>query len=1088
MRKKLLWSLLASCLFFGTALAQNPTASGRVTDEKGDPIAGASIQVKGTRTGTTANSDGTFSVKAANGASLIVQALGYETKTVVAGANLTVKLAADVKALSEVVVTGSGVATSKRKLGIAVESISADKLPAAPSASIDQALIGKIPGAQISSISGNPGDPVNIVLRGINTVQGGTKPLIMLDGVEIRSTDLNSLDLSNVERVEVVQGAASASLYGAQGANGVIQIFSKKGKKGATQINVSSAYSVNEFINSGNMNKSKLHPYKVDATGNLITAGGSKLAYDEFGYLYPFSYAYGGSARYGILNVNNTNSTPYNGDIKWYDHFAQVFQQGNTLNNSINISGASDKSDYSISMANNHTVTAIMQNGYLDRTNLTANIGTELFKNFKIRSITQLVYSKNTIHPGLGGAGGGGFGRGGSLGSNGQVYSFLNTSPFFDLKRLNPDGYLPAYQYAGFLSVNGYNPFYQEYYSHSVDNKIDVIQNFEATYKINKFFDLSAKYGINYRNENSRWIFDNQSLNTNSNDYVGWAGWYNGNDNTGEIDNWQYTNTFKNFLASAFIRTDFQKDFGWKLPISTNTQFAFDHRSNKYSEYDTYGLGLPLNPPINMTSTGSQAVASDYVEPFVTYGYLVNQKIDWSNFAGITAGLRSDYSSTFGAGSKPFTFPHFDGYLLPSSMDFWKGKLQEVVPFFKLRAAYGEAGIQPGAFDRYPVLSQQNLGSNLVYSFQSPSRNPNLQVEVSKEFETGTDFTLSTGSNSNWFKSINGSFTYWKRSSANVIFSVSVPLSTGASGRLDNAIDMSSHGTQFSVNLPVYASKNFTWDFTTNFGQQISMIDRISGGADIPLTSGAGSTVEVLVAGKPIGQIYAYKTLRSVNDTRSNGTRYVTPGTEGKYAIVNDPYAGKVLIDTATKGIMFGDEALPVGDPNPKFNASFINSFGYKDFLTFSFQFDWVYGSHLYNQTKEWMYRDGISNDFDTKININGVNAAWTAYHASAYYGLWGSKSGAGNNATKDYFYEDASFVRLRNVSLGLDLAKLHKFQYFKKLQLVVTGRNLLTFTKYTGMDPEISSGGVNSSFDRGIDHSTMPNTKSIQVGLNIGF
>ena len=231
MRKKILWSLLASCLFLGTAIAQNSTINGKVVDEKGDPISGASVQVKGTRTGATVNSDGSFSVKAANGASLVVTALGFESKTVAAAANMTIKLATDVKALSEVVVTGSGVATSRKKLGISTESITSAKLPIVPAASIDQALIGKIPGAQISSVSGNPGDQVNIVLRGINTVQGGTRPLVLLDGVEVPFSSLTTIDLTQVDRVEVVQGAASASLYGAQGANGVIQSSLKKDKK-----------------------------------------------------------------------------------------------------------------------------------------------------------------------------------------------------------------------------------------------------------------------------------------------------------------------------------------------------------------------------------------------------------------------------------------------------------------------------------------------------------------------------------------------------------------------------------------------------------------------------------------------------------------------------------------------------------------------------------------------------------------------------------------------------------------------------------------------------------------------------------------
>ncbi len=133
------------------------------------------------------------------------------------------------------------------------------------------------------------------------------------------------------------------------------------------------------------------------------------------------------------------------------------------------------------------------------------------------------------------------------------------------------------------------------------------------------------------------------------------------------------------------------------------------------------------------------------------------------------------------------------------------------------------------------------------------------------------------------------------------------------------------------------------------------------------------------------------------------------------------------------------------------------------------------------------MYRDGIHGDFEKPVTINGQTGAYTAYWASAYYGLWGSAHGSGNNATKDFFYESASFLRLRNVSLGFDIAKVTHIP-LKKLQLVLTGRNILTVTKYTGYDPEVSSGSVNSAFDRGVDHSTLPNIKSYQVGLNVGF
>jgi hypothetical protein len=484
-----------------------------------------------------------------------------------------------------------------------------------------------------------------------------------------------------------------------------------------------------------------------------------------------------------------------------------------------------------------------------------------------------------------------------------------------------------------------------------------------------------------------------------------------------------------------------------------------------------------------MSSTSVQSVITDFVQPFITYGYLVNEKLDIGDWGGVGGGFRSDYSSAFGGGSKPFTFPHVDGYLSLSSFDFWNS-LKQRIPYFKLRAAYGEAGIQPGAFDRYPTIAQGNLGSQLIYTLHTTGQNPDLNVEVSKEFEVGTDFTIALNKGNSWLSSINASFTYWKRTSENVIYAVSIAPSTGSTGQLTNAIDMHSNGYQFQVNIPVSQAKDFTWDFTMNFGHQTSIIDGIAGGADIILTSFAGSTGLVLTPGQKIGQIFGYKALTSVDQLRPDGkTPYLDPSIQGNYVIVD----GRV-VDPAIKNMIFTDDTYPLGDPNPKFNASFINSLSYKGIVSLGFQFDWVNGSHLYNQTKEWMYRDGISGDFEKPVTIDGQTGAYTAYWASAYYNLLLVAHGPGNNATKDFFYEDASFVRLRNVSLALNIDRLLNIRHIEKLQLVLTGRNILTITDYTGFDPEISSGFANSAFDRGIDHSTIPNLKSYQIGFNIGL
>jgi TonB-dependent SusC/RagA subfamily outer membrane receptor len=243
--------------------AQTQEITGRVTDDKGNPIIGVTVNVKNSRTGTTTAPDGSFKINASPNAVLVISAIGFESKEIKVNSqtNLNlISLVQDTKLMSEVVVTGTGVATSKRKLGISVESIRGDKLSPVPAATLDQAIIGKIPGAQISSVSGNPGDKVNIVLRGINSVLLGTRPLVMLDGIEIPFEDTKTIDPAQVERVEVVQGAASASIYGAQGANGVIQIFTKRSRNGKLSINVSSSYAKNSYINAGNFWQGKLAP------------------------------------------------------------------------------------------------------------------------------------------------------------------------------------------------------------------------------------------------------------------------------------------------------------------------------------------------------------------------------------------------------------------------------------------------------------------------------------------------------------------------------------------------------------------------------------------------------------------------------------------------------------------------------------------------------------------------------------------------------------------------------------------------------------------------------------------------------------
>lgn len=1069
MRKKTLLGFCALVFATITSLAQTSQVTGKVTDEKGAGIAGASVLEKGTKNGTSTLSDGTFSLKVKKGASLEIASLGFEVKDVPSSGNLNIQLKTDVQALSEVVVTGVGYATNKKKLPISVETISGDKLAATSTQSISQALVGKVAGAQISSKEGTPGAPLNILLRGVNSLRGGTAPMILVDGIEVRGADLGSFDLNNVDRIEVVEGAASSTIYGAQGANGVIQVFTKKGKAGQTNIDFSTSYGVSNFINSGNLHQATTHGFKTDANNNVVDANGVILGIKPDGTL-TAGVNSAGVTQGGLVwlgtNPATDGSKAYDQNLKYYDHLAQMFGSASTINNSLSISGGAGKSDFALTLSHSSQESVIKDNGTLSRTNFTSNIGTELFKGFKIRSVTQLIYQNNNFNPYF------------TAGVSSTFFRALNTSPFFDFNWKDANGDYAYALNASPVSVNGYNPNYYKEYVFGSDQTIDVIQNIQASYKVNKFLELDAKYGINYEKEDVNQVYKNQTQNINliSRSSSG-IGYFNGKE--GSIYNAAYNTTFQNALTTATLHVDLARDLHLKVPIVSTTQVGYDYRKNVFKQYITEGDGLQLYPIYNMNQTSTQIVASDYVRPFVTFGTYLNENLDFANIAGIKGGFRSDYSSAFGEGATAQTFYNGNAYFRVSQLGFWNN-VSHIIPEFKLRGGYGEAGIQPGAFDRYVTLNTTTIGTNLSFYTPSVQANPKLNVEVSKETEIGTDLTFSLG-RKNWLSSATFSGTVWKRTSSDVIYQVDAAPSTGGSGYLTNSFTLSSKGVTFILNLNVLKSKDFNWDFTANFNHQSSQIDAISTGQPIIVTSGAGYGNYVLQAGSKIGQLYGLKTFRDVNQTRQDGSLYITQANQGKYAVVNG-----TLVDTATRGIQFTNQNYAYGDPNPKFNMAFINNLSYKGF-SLSFQFDWVSGSHLYNQMKEWMYRDGIHGDYGNKLTINGQTAAYAAYYTSAYGDMWGSINGA-RNSIKDYFFEDASFIRLRNLSIGLDVLRYAKIKYFKKLQFVLTGRNLLTITKYTGMDPETSSGTTNSGFDRGVDYATTPNNRTFQVGLNVGF
>ena len=305
--------MLCMLLWLATAWAQNKV-TGKVTDMNGNPLPGITVKIKGTRGGISTDANGNFSLSVPSNATLEFSGIGFESKEVNVNnhSSVEVQLAVEAKSLSEVVITGVGVATDKRKVAIDVASLNSKDVAKSSIASIEQALQGKIAGAQVQFNSGTPGTGATIILRGINSL-GSSQPMILLDGVEV--LDLNGLDLSSVERVEVVKGAAAGMLYGAQGANGVIQVFTKKGSRNKKpSISIYSQASFDQIIRGKRDLVAGFHHFQTDAQGYIIK-NGNRIKQDAFGawpdpvFLDP------------IADPNVKNDKPYKEQI--YDHLKQ---------------------------------------------------------------------------------------------------------------------------------------------------------------------------------------------------------------------------------------------------------------------------------------------------------------------------------------------------------------------------------------------------------------------------------------------------------------------------------------------------------------------------------------------------------------------------------------------------------------------------------------------------------------------------------------------------------------------------------------------------------------------------------------------
>ena len=1047
---------------------QTINVSGKVTDEKGVAIAGATITEKGTRNATTSKDDGSWTLGVKPKAKVIISYVGYESTEIEARQGLTIALAPDVKSLSDVVVTGVGTATNRKKVPIDVATVSSKDFAPSATVSVQQALDGQIAGANVQQASGTPGSSFNIILRAVNSLDNAN-PLVMVDGVQMNNVITNTtgsalstgqynssavlanIDPSIVDHIEVVKGAAGGMLYGAQGANGVIQIFTKKGSLNSRMsITFNSKVSVDNILMGKQPILSNHHHFVTDANNTILDSKGNPVARDNTGIWsdpqVPIATA--------PANAFLTNDKAYN--IPTYDHIKQGFRQALTFSNSMSLMGGTQTSDYAIT-ASQLNQQDVLSNAY-NRTNFGVNVGIHPFKGFTFRTITQGIVNYQDL-------------------VNGNRFNLLTAYNFIDFTWKDSTGHYPMKTNN---SNGGQNSLSENQWHHQNHSGLEIFENLDFNYKFPRFLELDVKYGLDYNGDDYTNYYQNQTANlqyAKFNTYWGPSG-------QGALTNTFTRYFFQNGLYSAFVRTDWQKDFNSNLPITTTTEFAYDYRKTTVRQYYSEGIGLPLYPPPSISGALTKT-SGDFYTDQITYGGLINQTIDWGNLFGISAGVRSDYGSAFGAAYKPATFPRGTIYFRPSEL---LTAQQPWLKDWKIRAAYGAAGIQPGPYDRQITLTPATLGTGVALALPSVNSNDSLRLMKSYELEIGTDATF-TPFDGAWISRVVLSGSYWHRISDDAYQLAQVAPSSGYASRVDNLSTITSHGVDISLDAALYNGRNITWDLSARWGYGRAIVTKLANGQSVV------DFAYALLQGKPVGLFYVQTPLHSVGQLGPDGKTPLIPvANQGKYSVTS---TGMVVLNSDNYVQYTPTNNLSaVGHAYPDFTSSLTNRFTFYKKLTVSFQFDWVYGNSIYNVTKQWLYRPtggtggqgGESIDLDKKITIQGQTGSFVNYYNSIYnVGLPVSP-----------FIENGSYIRLRDLSIGYDLSRLVAgSKAIKRLTVTASGRNLLTFTKYSGLDPEnigaYDEQGDNLANQRvgaftGADFYSTPNLRSYMFSLNVGF
>lgn len=1073
--------VLALVLFaLGAASAQR-TISGTVTDSKKEPLIGASILVKGTVTGTVTDFDGKYSLTVPAGSTtLVVSYTGFLTKEVELGASNTLDITMEESAeqLAEVVVTSLGIKKEKRALGYGVTTVTEELIAKRPEADVSRILQGKVPGVNITSTSGVSGTGTNITIRGYSSITGSNQPLFVVDGVPFNSSTnqqasfaaggvtassrMLDLDPNNIESVSVLKGLSATVLYGDQGRNGVILITTKSGgtAKKAAEISVQQSYFQNRIAS--------LPFYQNNYGGGFQQLTGEAWFFSNWGASFDVvkdvPHPIGVS---GIASIRNAfPEFAVNPALPWgaganvgnvvryqnraYDNIGtSFFRTGQVHNTSLQISGTAGNSGYNVSFGYQDEE-GFTPGNTLNKINFGLGFNSPISDKLSVRSSFAYI-NTDVATPPLNA----GFGSGPNGGIPSVFANVLYTPRNVDLANLpfeNPVDRSSVY-YRGSNDIT--NPIWlAKYYS----NTSVVGRFFNSTslnYDISKNFGLVYRIGLDTYNEN-------QEVRLNKG---GGAAATNAIVNSGVYR----STTIKNTIWNHDVNLNYNTAFSDKLTFTALV--GANYRQDSYEQFglastDQLTFGLFNHSNFKATSSRDPNTGNriNFIEEERRAGIYSSVTLDYGDYLFVNLLARNDWTSTVEPENRRILYPGASVSFIPTSA--FSGLESRTLRYLKFRLGYGTSAGFPRPYSTRNILVQNprgwsDAGGNL-FSTQSISTllgNPNLKPELQKELEFGTEAVLFNNR-------LRFELSVYEKNTENLITNAPIDPATGFSSTAINLGGLRTRGLEVNATLtPVKTRSGLQWDITANYAQYRSIITELGGGLDQVLISGFTNLGNFAIADRPYGIIKGIGIARD-----ANGNKIVT--SNGRYLEAQD--------------------IVELGDPNPEFTSSLINTISFKGF-NLSFMFEYRHKGVIVSNTVKGVLARGLSKDTDQldralTLILPGVQADGRPNDVQVT---------ASNYFFDNYFFTDeaitfdGSTFRLREASLSYNLpTKLLGNSPFKAASLTISGSNIwfraLNMPKFVNFDTDVLSTGVGNGL--GFDYLTGPSARRYGATLNLTF